>query len=124
MIYLPTEIIDTINDFRVGDKQYHKQQFNNVVNQLHNVSFYCKTCWTNKDCNLCYNNHTEFTVELNYDDALKTYLNDFIGRRIQSCGCVIASRKLSFVNQRNYYDELIANNYYSETNSDYSNSDY
>ena len=106
MISLPTEIINKINDFCVGDTAYHKKKFINVVNQLNNVSFYCKTCWSNKDCDLCYDNHTEFTFELPYDDALKTYLYDFVGRTIDSCSCFINSRKLSFVNQNRYYNEL------------------
>ena len=69
MIYLPTEIIDTINDFRVGDKQYHKQQLDNVVNQLNKVEFFCQTRWCNCDSHLCSGCFNEFTVEINYDDA-------------------------------------------------------
>ena len=39
---LPEEIIDKINDFRIGDDIHWKNKFNYVVNELNNVEFFCK----------------------------------------------------------------------------------
>ena len=49
---IPKEIIDKINDYRYGDKEYIKNKFNDVVNQLNKVQFFCKTQWTNNECNI------------------------------------------------------------------------
>ena len=37
---LPKEIIDKINDFRIGDDIHWKNKFNYVVNELNNVEFF------------------------------------------------------------------------------------
>ena len=60
---LPNEILHKINDFRVGDDIHWKSKFNDVVNQLSDVEFFCKTHWCSNECNVQVNPLTG--VEIN-----------------------------------------------------------
>ena len=103
---LPKETIDKINDYRYGDDIHWKSKFNDVVNQLNSVEFFCKTHWCSKECELCNECFDDISFELKYDEALEIYLSDFIGKKCSWCNCKIANSKISFVNKKNYYDML------------------
>lgn len=106
MTDLPPDIIYKIHDFKVGDNTYWNTKFNDVVNQLNNTYFFCETHWCSHLCNMCDKCHTDLTTELNCDEALKEYENNYIGMVCQSCGSVIHKCKISFVNEQNYYHYL------------------
>ena len=118
---LPNEILHKINDFRVGDDIHWKSKFNDVVNQLNDVEFFCKTHWCSNECNVCNKCHNDYTIELKYDEALKTYLNDYVGRKCSWCNCKILNCKISFVNEQNYYYMLDywSSSEYSDDDDDY-----
>ena len=112
---LPEDILYKINDFRFGSKKYWKSQFSFVINQLNSVEFFCKTHWCSKECELCNECFNDISMELKFDDALKMYLNDYIGKKCKWCNCKIVDSKISFVNQKNYYDML---DYFSDSEDD------
>ena len=116
---LPTEVKEKIIDFRVGDDIHWKSKFNDVVNDLNDLMFVCKTHWCSNECELCNKCHNDYTIELKYDEALKTYLYDYVGRKCSWCNCKIIYCKISFVNEKYYYEKEPG--YYL---NDYDDSDY
>ena len=100
---LPDEVVYKINDFRVGDVIHWKNKFNDVVNKLNNIEFFCKTHWCCNECDLCHKCHHDYTAELKYDKALIVYDNDYVGKKCSWCNCKIINCKISFVNEKNYY---------------------
>ena len=100
------DIKNKIIDFTHGDDKYWKNKFHDVVNELNEVEFFCETRWCCNECNVCNKCFNDYTVELKYDEALKTYLNDYVGRKCSWCSCKIINCKISFVNEKNYYKYL------------------
>ena len=64
---LPNEILHKIIDFKVGDVIHWKNKFNDVVNQLNDVEFFCKTHWCSCECELCNKCHKDYMTPLQKD---------------------------------------------------------
>ena len=108
MVPLPIEVVENIKDFMNGTNIYWRKQYNKVINDINNLKFFVFTEWSNQFCNLCRYNDCEFTIEIDYDEALKTYYQDMNKTFNFGCDCIIKECKILHVSDY-YYDAL---NYY------------
>ena len=105
MVPLPEEVVENIKDFMNGTNRYWRKQYNKVVKDINNLKFFVFTEWSNEFCNLCRYNDCEFTIEIDYDEALKTYYQDMNKTFNFGCECIIKDCKILPVTD-NYYVAL------------------
>lgn len=97
-IELVAEIVDKIYGYLLPYYPF--------IEELKNQKFYCETHWCPIYCNHR-ESHEDYTVELNFEEALDRYIRDVPGRESESsgCRCFITRRRLLLVNDI-YYKKL------------------
>ena len=120
MVPLPSEIIENIYDFTSGTNNYWRHKFNTVINEINNLKFFVFTEYSNRYCNICRYNDTEFTIESDYDEALRLYYSYVHKLFSCSCGCLLKDCRILPVSD-DYYDALsyndIINDHYNAMNN-------
>ena len=109
MIKLPLDLIEIVNDYRLGSDKYWRCKYNAVISEIQELRFFVYTEWSNQYCNVCPYNQSELTVELTYDKALYQYNIDLHHTLNNVCGCRILSSKIYLVND-NYYNAISNDN--------------
>ena len=105
MTPLPVELIEDIHDFMNGDIRDWRHKFNTVINEINKLKFFVFTEYSNKYCNTCRYNDTEFTIENDYDEALRLYYS-YVNKLFNCvCGCFLKECRILPVSD-DYYDAL------------------
>ena len=114
MMKLPVDLIEIVNDYRLGSETYWRYRYNAVISEIRRLRFFVYTEWSNNDCNVCPYNISEMTVELTFDKALEQYNVDLHHTINNTCGCRIMSSKIYLVNDH-YYNAISNDNDDSDT---------